>query len=110
MAQILISGTIKDPNLDVPVSGQVTFILSNYFIATDGRIVPQSPESCVVDPATGAFSIHLESTTDSYPADRTYTAVFTGTLDGQPVSVSVGSFALPPSPASVLLTDLITLS
>jgi hypothetical protein len=108
MALITITDVIKSCIDDFPTAGgTLTFLLSGWLTNSAGKIILPSPETCSVSNVDGTFSIGLESTTDATPGTRTYSVIFSGSIDGSPVSINLGSFSLSPSPGSQDLSDLL---
>jgi hypothetical protein len=108
MALITITDVIKSCIDDFPTAGgTLTFLLSGWLTNSTGKIILPSPETCSVSNVDGTFSIALESTTDATPGTRTYSVIFSGSVDGSPISLNLGSFGLNPSPGSQDLSDLL---
>jgi hypothetical protein len=108
MALITITDVIKSCIDDFPTAGgTLTFLLSGWLTNSAGKIILPSPETCSVSNVDGTFSIGLESTTDATPGARTYSVIFSGSIDGSAVSINLGSFSLNPSPSSQDLSDLL---
>lgn len=107
MAQITVTGVIKDTDQDTPSSGKVTFTLNEFMIDASNEIIPAGSESCDVNPSDGTFSIALNSTLDSFPSNRFYNVTFVGVIDGADIAQSLGTIQLAASPSSVTLASLI---
>jgi hypothetical protein len=107
MAQITLTGVVKDSNLTIPTSGTLSFQLSDYMIDSAGIIIPAKSETCNISSIDGSFSIVLGSTLDATPSTRTYGVSLSAIIEGSSVSQSLGSIQLAASPTTVLLKDLI---
>jgi hypothetical protein len=107
MAQVTVSGTVKDTNHSIPTSGTLTFTLSDYMIESGGTIIPAKAESCNISAVDGSFSVILGSTLDATPSTRTYSVAISAVIEGTTVSQSLGTIQLAASPSSVVLSDLI---